>query len=309
LSPAGRVDSEWEYTAGAARRDGRQFAKISIRYARESSTCTAPRRMLVRSRANVTMLTTRVSASRIARVGSSRSTDLHEMRVIGSPDATLEPQLLVELGRRRVLRAQAKPLEPTPRRVQHPFDQSPADAQAPVVRQHVQMTDSADPRCRRIRIDVEPAGTDQAPIHPGREEGLAGTLEPIRPAGPLVGEPAHESVSGALALGDQGVEETRRRLGEALDLDTPRARHHTHTPSSAVRSLWASPVLTVPAGSISIMRHSRTAEGLCSTPRGTTNISPARRATSPSRRWMVISPSSTMKTSSVSGWVCQMNSP
>src|SRR6058998_1535338 len=92
LSPAGRVDSEWKYTAGAARRDGRQFAKISIRYARESSTCTAPRRMLVRSRANVTMLTTRVSASRIARVGSSRSTDLHEMRVIGSPDATLEPQ-------------------------------------------------------------------------------------------------------------------------------------------------------------------------------------------------------------------------
>jgi len=44
------------------------------------------------------------------------------MRVIGSPDAPLEPQLLVKLGRCRVLRAQAEPLEPTFRRVQHLFD-------------------------------------------------------------------------------------------------------------------------------------------------------------------------------------------
>src|SRR5258705_13238241 len=89
------------------------------------------------------------------------------------------------------------------------------------------MAHSAYARHRCIGIDVEPTGPDQAPFHPGREQGLAGTPEPVRPAGPLVGEPAHESVSGALALGDQRVEETRRRLGEALDLDTARARHHT----------------------------------------------------------------------------------
>src|SRR5262245_44963793 len=147
----------------------------------------------------------------------------------------------------------------------------------------------------------------QALVEVGREQDLAGPVESIRPARPLVGELAHESASGALALGDRGVEEIRRRFDEAIDQDP--ARVYTHTSSAAVRSLCASPVLRVPAGSISIIRHSRVADGLCSTPRGTTNISPARSVTSPSRSWMVISPSSTMKTSSVSGWVCQMNSP
>ena len=51
------------------------------------------------------------------------------------------------------------------------------------------------------------------------------------------------------------------------------------------------------------------AAGQCSTPRGTTNASFGPRSTSPSRSRMVTDPASTRKNSSVSGWVCQTNSP
>src|SRR5262249_15294312 len=210
------------------------------------------------------------------------SMELQEMGVVGSPEAPLESQSLVELGGGRVLGAQAEPIEPTARRGQHMLDQPPGDAGSPVVREHVQMGHPADAGRPRVGINVEPTRADQAAFHPGGEQDLAGPVESIRPVRPLVGEPAHEPVSGALALGDHGVEEIRRRLCEALDLDAARAQ--THTPSTAVRSLCASPVLRVPAGSMSIIRHSPVADGLCSTPLGTTNISPARSATSPSRR-------------------------
>src|SRR5260370_38317831 len=58
----------------------------------------------------------------------------------------------------------------------------------------------------------------------------------------------------------------------AFDLDD--GTSHTHTPSFAVSALRASPVLMVPAGSTSIILHSRCAIGLCSSPLGKTNISP-----------------------------------
>jgi len=204
------------------------------------------------------------------------------MRMVRRPGASREPHPLVELGRLRILRAQTESPEPPSSRIDHPADELPADAEPPVCREHVQMTDPTDARGLRVGIDVEPAGTDQVTVDPRREQDFAGPVESILPARPLVGEPAYEAVSGALALGDEKVEQTRRHLREALDLDPARA--HTHTLSAAVRSLGASPVLGVPAGSISIIRHSWIAEGLCSTPRRTTNISPARSATSPSRR-------------------------
>jgi hypothetical protein len=49
---------------------------------------------------------------------------------------------------------------------------------------------------------------------------------------------------------------------------------HTHTSFFAVISPPASPVFTTPFGSISISFTSFAANGLCSTPFGTTNISP-----------------------------------
>src|SRR5262245_28265817 len=199
-----------------------------------------------------------------------------------SRGAPLEAESLVELRGGWILSAQAEPLEATSRRVQHVLDQQPAHTEPPIRREHVQMTDSPDAVRLRVGIDVEPASADQPAGNPRREQGFARPVESIRPARPLVGEPAYEPVSGALALDDERVEQTRRHLREALDLDPARAQ--IHTLSAAVRSLGASPVLGVPAGSISIIRHSRIADGLCSTPRGTTNISPARSATSPSRR-------------------------
>ena len=204
------------------------------------------------------------------------------MRMVQSPGASREPHPLVELGRFRVPRAQTESPEPPSSRIDHSADELPTHTEPPVCREHVQMTDSPDAVRLRVGIDVESASADQTAVDPRREQGFAGPVKSILPARPLVGEPAYEPVSGALALGDERVEQTRRHLRETLDLDPARA--HTHTLSAAVRSLGASPVLGVPAGSISIIRHSWIAEGLCSTPRGTTNISPARSVTSPSRR-------------------------
>src|SRR5262245_21806527 len=204
------------------------------------------------------------------------------MRMVRRPGASREPQPLVELGRLRVPRAQTESPELPSSRIDHSADELPTHTEPPVLQEHVEMTDSPDAVRLRVGIDVEPASADQAAIHPGREQDLAGPVESILPARPLVGEPGYEPVSGALALGDESVEQTRQYLCKALDLDPARA--HTHTLSAAVRWPGASPVLGVPAGSISIIRHSWRAEGLCSTPRGTTNISPARSATSPSRR-------------------------
>jgi hypothetical protein len=76
-----------------------------------------------------------------------------------------------------------------------------------------------------------------------------------------------------------------------------------------VRSPPSSPVLGTPRGSIRRSFTSDSAYGLCSTPFGTTNISPGRRVTAPSRKSIRSEPSTTMKVSSVSLWWCQMKSP
>src|SRR5207253_20974 len=87
------------------------------------------------------------------------------------------------------------------------------------------------------------------------------------------------------------------------------SHHQIQTSLAAVMAPPASPVFGVPTGSIRMILHSSAARGLCSLPRGTTNISPGARTTLPSRKSMVSSPSTTMNASSVSGWLCQTKSP
>lgn len=87
------------------------------------------------------------------------------------------------------------------------------------------------------------------------------------------------------------------------------ARFQIHRSLTAVRSPPWSPVLRTPQGSTRSMRTSPSANGLCSTPRGTTYISPGPRCTAPSRKSMRRRPERTMKVSSVSAWLCQTKSP
>lgn len=88
-----------------------------------------------------------------------------------------------------------------------------------------------------------------------------------------------------------------------------RGRVVIHRSLTAVRSPPWSPVLRTPQGSTRSMRTSPSANGLCSTPRGTTYISPGPRCTAPSRKSMRRRPARTMKVSSVSAWLCQTKSP
>src|SRR2546426_4337313 len=81
------------------------------------------------------------------------------------------------------------------------------------------------PLRRGIRIDVDPAHADHSPTYQGSEEGFAGAVKPIRSAGPLLSEPAHEPVPSLLALGDQGINGLGRQLTQAFDdhaISTPR---------------------------------------------------------------------------------------
>src|SRR5215210_4175924 len=78
---------------------------------------------------------------------------------------------------------------------------------------------------------------------------------------------------------------------------------------SVVSSFRTLPVFSVEAGSKSITCTSSSATGRCSTPRGTTIISPSSNHTSRSRNSILSRPSITKNSSSSSSWWCQENSP
>jgi len=139
------------------------------------------------------------------------------MRAISRPHASMESHPLIELGRRRILRTQPENVESAPGRLHDPADQLPANPEAPIGRQDVQMPHSADTLRFRMRIDVEPAHADHSRTYQGSKEGLAGAVKPIRSAGPLLSEPAHEPPPGLLALGDQGINQLRRQVTQAFD--------------------------------------------------------------------------------------------
>ena len=96
-----------------------------------------------------------------------------------------------------------------------------------------------------------------------------------------------------------GRDSGARSIGAA---ERPRQTAGLSVRSGAVSSLGsASPVFTVPAGSIKRSSTSSSDRGQCSTPRGTTNSSPGPGTMSRSRSWIVSVPSRTKKKSSVSG--------
>jgi len=76
-----------------------------------------------------------------------------------------------------------------------------------------------------------------------------------------------------------------------------------------IDKLAESKIFTIPSGSIIRIWHSFSATGLCSIPFGITYKSPLFNMISPSLKRIFNCPSTTKKASSVSGWLCQINSP
>jgi len=124
---------------------------------------------------------------------------------------------LVEAGGRRVVRAQAQAIESTARRSDHLGNQLPAYSVAAHRRQHVQVTDPADPRVARVGIDVESAHAHESPGHPRAEQRLARPVEAVGPSGPLVDEAPDDPRSGFLAFDEQLANAVRRQLDQPLD--------------------------------------------------------------------------------------------
>ncbi len=79
--------------------------------------------------------------------------------------------------------------------------------------------------------------------------------------------------------------------------------------STVAAAVAGSPVLGVPRGSMSRTWSSSSATGRCSTPRGTTYMSPGPRSTEPLRSSIRIRPASIRKNSSVSSCRCQLKTP
>src|SRR3989442_15378585 len=86
------------------------------------------------------------------------------------------------------------------RRLDDSRDELLADPEPPVRRQDVEVTQPADAWLSGIRIDVEPADADDPLAASGHEQRLAGAVEAVGAAGPLVGRPPHEAQAGLLAL-------------------------------------------------------------------------------------------------------------
>lgn len=140
-----------------------------------------------------------------------------------------------------------------------------------------------------------------------RDRGRPGIR--VRPGGR--GASLHGNLSEAWPGGDprRRLRTTRSERARPASRAFSWARFQIHRSLTAVRSPPWSPVLRTPQGSTRSMRTSPSANGLCSTPRGTTYISPGPRCTAPSRKSMRRRPARTMKVSSVSAWLCQTKSP
>jgi hypothetical protein len=101
-------------------------------------------------------------------------------------------------------------------------DESLADPEPALRRQHVEVPDASDPRAAvaaRVRIDVETAHADDRARAAGDEERLAWPVEAVDARAPLIDEPAHNAHALGLAVGHERAESLGRRLLEALDGD------------------------------------------------------------------------------------------
>jgi hypothetical protein len=133
------------------------------------------------------------------------------------PTVGTKAERFVEPRGPRILGPQAEAAEVSARGFDDLRDQPPAHPEPPLPRQDVQLAHPADPRLGGERIDVEPAHADHPLADPGDEQRLAGLVEPIRAAGPLLGEPSDETQSVPLALRDQFGHPLDRRPLQSLD--------------------------------------------------------------------------------------------
>src|SRR5206468_12878886 len=111
------------------------------------------------------------------------------------PYTTLFRSLLVETGRRCIVRAQADVVESAVGGLHDAFHQLPAHAHAAERGQDVQVPEPSDALIACIRVDIEPADSDESSIDGSAEQDFSRAAEPIRTRGPLVGQPADQAQS------------------------------------------------------------------------------------------------------------------
>src|SRR5215510_700449 len=110
--------------------------------------------------------------------------ELCHVRGVAGARAGPEAERLVESFGRRTVRTQTEIVESRAGCLHDLEHELPADTPATECGQHVQMPKPPRALTARIRVDVEPAHADQAPIRPGAKENFSRPIEPIRPAIP-----------------------------------------------------------------------------------------------------------------------------
>jgi hypothetical protein len=125
---------------------------------------------------------------------------------IGLAGAGSKSQHLVESGRRLAIGPEAELLECVAGRPDDRGDEESGDPSAPERDRDIEVADATDSPTAAVGIAIESANTDDAAVKDRREESLARLRVAVRPALPVLDQPAQEAEAGLLALRDE-VEE------------------------------------------------------------------------------------------------------
>jgi hypothetical protein len=98
----------------------------------------------------------------------------------------MKAEHFVKARRRRVVGAQTDVVESPLGCLNDPCHQLSAYPVSAECGQDVEMTEPANTLIASMRVDIEPADSDQSAIDPGAEQGLSCPVEAIRPGGPLL---------------------------------------------------------------------------------------------------------------------------
>ena len=147
------------------------------------------------------------------------------MRVVASTDVAAKAELLVETGRRCIVRAQADVVESAVGGLHDAFHQLPAHAHAAERGQDVQVPEPSDALIACIGVNIEPADSDESSIDEGAEQDFSRPVEPIRTRGPLVGQPADQAQSKPFTFRDELADRRRREIVQRFDRDESDVAH------------------------------------------------------------------------------------
>jgi hypothetical protein len=128
---------------------------------------------------------------------------IQRVRTIGLVVAPSKSKHLIEPSGRLAIRPKAKLVECVAGRPDDRVDEQSADASAAKGHRNIEVADATDSPVATVRVDVEPANTDDAAASNRCEESLASLRKAVRLTLPVPDQPGQKAEAGFLALRDK----------------------------------------------------------------------------------------------------------